>query len=106
MENINTILQNLLETREKEGLLRKLTSSESGVDFYSNDYLGLAKSASLNSFLQTFFEQFKLENPSFTNLGSTGSRLISGNHPIFEIFEKKSAEFQKTELALIFGLGF
>jgi 8-amino-7-oxononanoate synthase len=106
MENINTILQNLLETREKEGLLRKLTSSESGVDFYSNDYLGLAKSASLNSFLQTFFEQFKLENPSFTNLGSTGSRLISGNHPIFEIFEKKCAEFHKAESALLFGSGF
>jgi 8-amino-7-oxononanoate synthase len=52
-----------LHKRKLEGTFRELTSMDSMVDFYSNDYLG-----------------FSLENQQNVSLkGSTGSRLISGN---------------------------
>ena len=106
MENINAILQNILELRQKEGLYRTLNNSFSGVDFYSNDYLGLAQSIALKNTLQENSTNFQKTHSNLTGLGATGSRLISGNHFLFENFEDLCAKFHHAESALFFGSGF
>lgn len=100
------ILQDLLEIRENEGLLRGLSQLEEGIDFYSNDYLGLAGSQEIEKKITSFSNTLKRKLNICTSLGSTGSRLISGNHPIFELFESECAKFHKAEAALFFGSGF
>ncbi len=106
MEKINSILQNILDERQKEGLYRSLSPSGQGIDFYSNDYLGLAHSAELANYLVEFEQKFKNTHALTWGIGSTGSRLISGNHPIFEYFEQQCALFHHAESALFFNSGF
>jgi len=50
---------------------------QSGVDFSSNDYLGLAASARMRSALATALARG-------TAIGAGGSRLLRGNHPEHE----------------------
>ena len=71
-------------------------NNQSGFDFLSNDYLGLAK-----------FDQghFSEEVQSFYG-GSTGSRLLSGNQQIHESFESYIATFFNVEAALLFNSGY
>lgn len=106
MEKINSILQNILEERQNEGLYRSLSPSGQGVDFYSNDYLGLAHSTELAKYLTDFEKEFKNLQAFNWNVGATGSRLISGNHPIFEYFEQQCANFHRAETALYFNSGY
>jgi len=87
---MNSILQNKLDKREKEGALRTLNHNQL-IDFCSNDYLGFAK---INW------------NNKETENGSGGSRLISGHSPIFDEAEKYIANFHNDEAALIFNSGY
>ncbi|HEX8547198.1 MAG TPA: hypothetical protein VF691_09570, partial [Cytophagaceae bacterium] len=66
-------MQHKLQAREEAGNLRTLKINKGLVDFYSNDYLGLAKDASLLSASQ----QMLGSNANIN--GSSGSRLLSGN---------------------------
>ncbi|WP_424944899.1 8-amino-7-oxononanoate synthase [Aliiroseovarius crassostreae] len=70
-----------------------------GVDFASNDYLGLAGSAMLRAAAQ---EALSRGVP----LGSGGSRLLRGNHDEHETLEQDAAAFFGTEAALYMGGGF
>ena len=79
-----------LKNREEEGTMRSLSLSDKLVDFYSNDYLGLAK----------------VEISAKMSNGSTGSRLISGNSEAAERCEKVLANWFKTESALVFNSGY
>lgn len=106
MENIDTILQQILNSRKNEGLLRTLQTDADGVDFYSNDYLGLAHSVPFKEHLNHFSSTFKNSYLQDMPIGASGSRLISGNHPIHELFENRCAQFHKAETALLFGSGF
>jgi 8-amino-7-oxononanoate synthase len=90
-----------LETRKQNNAMRQLPSATSNIDFASNDYLGFAKSATI--FNRT--HQFLIENDCQEN-GATGSRLISGNHPLYESTENHIAKFHETETALIFNSGY
>jgi 8-amino-7-oxononanoate synthase len=94
-------LSDKLETRKQNNALRQLPSPTSNIDFASNDYLGFAKSATI--FNRT--HQFLIENDCQEN-GATGSRLISGNHPLYESTENHIAKFHETETALIFNSGY
>lgn len=69
--------------------MRSLLSFDDHIDFWSNDYLGLAK----------------LSQPVDVK-GSTGSRLISGNSKIVEEVEKQVAIHFQSEAALIFNSGY
>ncbi|MGL2962843.1 aminotransferase class I/II-fold pyridoxal phosphate-dependent enzyme [Flavobacterium sp. RSB2_4_14] len=94
-------LQQKLQQREAHNALRKLPASSSLVDFASNDYLGFAHS-------ETIFKathQYLLENNIKTN-GATGSRLLSGNHSLYQTTEEFIAEFHQSESALIFNSGY
>lgn len=89
--NLDGYLQKALHQREVEHLLRKLPAAAQGIDFSSNDYLGLAKEA------LSAFDAWG---------GSTGSRLISGNSKEAEDTEAFLADFHQAEAALIFNSGY
>ncbi len=70
-----------------------------GVDFASNDYLGLARSPRLRNAMRD-----ALANG--TAVGSGGSRLLRGNAPEHEALEADAARFFGTEAALFFPSGY
>lgn len=80
------------------GRLRALRE-RAGIDFTSNDYLGLAESEELN---RAAAEAVARGVP----VGSGGSRLLRGNHPEHEALEAEAAAYFGAETALYFGGGF
>ncbi|WP_339048754.1 8-amino-7-oxononanoate synthase [Candidatus Mesenet endosymbiont of Phosphuga atrata] len=88
----------ILKGEGKYRQLPKAVIDEKCIDFSTNDYLGLSKS-------KVLFAAAKLAGEKF-GVGSTGSRLLSGNKQIFEAFESQIAEDKKTESALILNSGF
>lgn len=94
------LVQQLLKRRENAAL-RELPHTVSGIDFASNDYLGFAQSSSIFNAAH----QFLIHN-GFTSNGATGSRLLSGNHPLYGIAEQAIAHFHQSESALIFNSGY
>lgn len=94
-------LQTKLEQRQANNALRQLPVANTLVDFASNDYIGFAHSETI--FNQT--HQYLLDNNIKTN-GATGSRLISGNHNLYETTESFIAHFHQAETALIFNSGY
>lgn len=71
----------------------------SGLDFSSNDYLGLSN----NEFIKMKLSEHLLNGCA---LGSTGSRLISGENSIYKETEAFIANLYEAESALIFGSGY
>src|SRR5271170_460568 len=70
-----------------------------GINLCSNDYLGLATDPRL--------KQAVMEAVARTeSVGSTGSRLLSGNSREWEELESEFAGFAGTEAALYFGSGY
>jgi 8-amino-7-oxononanoate synthase len=101
MNNLPLKLEKSLENRKEFNSLRSLSSPKRLVDFFSNDYLGFSNSEFIYS------EAHKvLKDRSLIQNGSTGSRLISGNHSLFEETEKLIAEYHRSESALIFNSGY
>ena len=78
--------------------LRRL-APRTGVDFASNDYLGLADSPRLRHAVATALGEG-------VPVGSGGSRLLRGNHPEHEALEAEAAAFFGAEAALYFSTGF
>ncbi|WP_026704703.1 aminotransferase class I/II-fold pyridoxal phosphate-dependent enzyme [Flavobacterium soli] len=94
-------LSEKLETRKQNNALRKLSQKQEKIDFVSNDYLGFSRSEKL--FQET--HQYLVKH-NYTQNGATGSRLISGNHPLYSITENYIANFHQSESALIFNSGY
>lgn len=93
--------QTALDKRKEEGTLRTLRPRSQGIDFYSNDYLGLARNTELhNSLLMQVIERPQLLS------GSTGSRLISGNTSEVTATERFIAEHHQYPAALLFQSGY
>ncbi len=80
------------------GRLRSLRE-RSGIDFTSNDYLGLAEAEELR---QAAVDAIARGVP----VGSGGSRLLRGNHPEHEALESEAAAYFGAETALYFGGGY
>jgi 8-amino-7-oxononanoate synthase len=91
-------IQTEIDRLKKTSALRKLVTQE-GLDFSSNDYLGLSRNPSIQDKLAS-----QLSEP--ISLGSTGSRLISGHSKLYEATEAFIADTFKCEAALIFGSGY
>ena len=90
-----------LEQREEEKALRQLTLPTNGIDWVSNDYLGYARNESL--FHKT--HDYLVAHEQLQN-GATGSRLLSGNHPLYPATEAAIAHFHHSEAALLFNSGY
>jgi 8-amino-7-oxononanoate synthase len=93
-----------LDAKRDKGLLRKLiTVNNDLIDFCSNDYLGFASDKTLiNAALNGLTNS---ENKAL-KIGSTGSRLITGNSELAEETEAIIARFHKAEAALIYSSGY
>lgn len=101
MQKLPLKLAKSLENRKQEKAFRSLKRSSSLIDFSSNDYLGLASSENIYNKAHEILK----ENELLIN-GATGSRLLSGNHILYDLTENYLAEFHKTEAALIFNSGY
>ncbi len=101
MSDFPNKLQHKLDKRYNENSIRQLGKSTSLVDFSSNDYLGFARNEEL--FSKTF--QLLLSKNIAQN-GATGSRLLTGNYPLFSELEQMLAEFHNVENALVFNSGY
>ncbi len=101
MTEFPTKLSRLLDNRRKENTFRTLPPLHGSIDFFSNDYLGFARDENL--FSKTF--QILLKEEVSSN-GSTGSRLLSGNHKLYGQLESLLASFYKAETALVFNSGY
>lgn len=94
-------LQQKLAERAAQGNLRALKTTSGLTDFCSNDYLGLARSEKLRALIHKEEEKY-----THLPLGATGSRLLSGNNPLFEELEGMIARYHHAEAALLFNSGY
>ncbi|WP_300566700.1 pyridoxal phosphate-dependent aminotransferase family protein [Flavobacterium sp.] len=101
MSNLPKSLLAKLEQRKQNNALRSLPLSNHLIDFASNDYLGFAHSEEI--FHNT--HQF-LQDKNIKINGATGSRLLSGNHHLYQQAEDFIAAFHQSESALIFNSGY
>jgi 8-amino-7-oxononanoate synthase len=90
------------QDRKKDNSFRSLIVKEGLIDFFSNDYLGFARSKELQ---QDIHAKEIAANLAICN-GSTGSRLLSGNSSLAESVEGYLADFFNTEAALIYNSGY
>ena len=87
-----------LDRLARENRLRRLIP-RLGLDFSSNDYLGLANSSELSAAVRAALDRG-------VPVGSGGSRLLRGNHEEHERLEQAAAQFFGSESALYFSNGF
>lgn len=87
-----------LEALARRGRLRALEPAR-GLDFASNDYLGLARSDALRNAVAGALARG-------VAIGAGGSRLLRGNDAEHEALEAEAAAFFGAETALYFGGGF
>ena len=98
MNRVDQHLSHKLEERTQAGNLRALPVSRQPIDFFSNDYLGLATMGLLRNLIP--------DTQTGQSTGSTGSRLLSGNNAQTEELETFIASFHKAEAALLFNSGY
>lgn len=89
------LMKNRLDKRKNLGNFRSLRTSQNLIDFASNDYLGLARS-----------EKLKKKWVGANELGSTGSRLLTGHTSYVEELENHIAYFHGYEAGLLFNCGY
>lgn len=101
MHQADKALQQLLDSRVADGSLRTLEQNGHLIDFASNDYLGLSRSAWLR---QQVEQEIKTKYPYY-NEAATGSRLISGNNLVVTELEDFIATYHHAEAALLCNSG-
>ncbi len=98
MHRVPASLGKRLDGRAAQDALRELRPVGALIDLSSNDYLGFGADESL-------FDEASVLAGHPKN-GSTGSRLITGNHDLYSIAEARVAHFHEAEAALIFNSGY
>ncbi|XP_037035775.1 8-amino-7-oxononanoate synthase-like [Bradysia coprophila] len=101
MSHLEQQLNDSLCVREKDSRLRRLVIDDPDtIDFSSNDFLGLSRSAKMrNDYLNELNSMPQI-------LGSTGSRILTANSKYVEDLEQYLATFYQAPSALIFNSGF
>jgi 8-amino-7-oxononanoate synthase len=104
-------LNEQLSRRKASGKLRSLQKVDTvgdiaKADFSSNDYLGISRNKPLARRIEQRIIQF-IENEPICQplLGSTGSRLLTGNHRVYEDTEKFLAEFHNHSHCILSNSG-
>jgi 8-amino-7-oxononanoate synthase len=82
---------------QRAGLSRTLGPPR-GIDFSSNDYLGLSQDSRLKAAMMAAVDA--------EGCGSTGSRLLRGERQRFSDLERRFATFKNTERSLYFSSGY
>lgn len=96
-------LKTRLLKRSNQGNLRSLKVNPPLIDFSSNDYLGLARSPRLAA---SVLQEWKTHSIDLNGLGSTGSRLLTGNSLYAQKLEDSIAQFNGYEAGLLFNCGY
>src|ERR1700722_14844576 len=91
-------LRRELDSLASQSQLRRLELLE-GVNLFSNGYLGLSNDQRLRDAVAAALA-------AGSPVGSTGSRLLSGNAAIWEQLESELARFSGSEAALYFNSGY
>lgn len=100
MKRLPLKLEKRLHKRKEDDSFRELLPFSKGVDFFSNDYLGFSHAETIAENTGKIMQEYEVLN------GSTGSRLLSGNHPLFRKVENQLASFHNSQAALIFNSGY
>ena len=104
MDGLSARMQASLREREQGDALRGLSGLGQGVDFSSNDYLGLAYGGHL---ARSIAHRLGAALDSGDHqAGAGGSRLLTGNYPLVEELEEQIAQFHGAEAALFFSSGY
>lgn len=96
-------LEQRLSKRKALHNLRQLRVAQNLIDFSSNDYLGLARSPQLAA---STLQEWGQRSGPLNGLGSTGSRLLSGNSFYIQDLEEKISSFHGFEAGLLFNCGY
>ena len=94
-------IEKQLQERREAGLSRQL-QLPAGVDFASNDYLGLARHPVLGEKVAAAAKEFAATGAA----GAPASRLLRGNLPAHRAAEKAFSRFKGAEDALLFTSGY
>ena len=94
-------LQEKINQRKAQNMLRQLGTEHDLIDFSSNDYLGFSNSKEIFDMTHHYLESHNLHRN-----GSTGSRLLSGNYEFYNEVEAMLCEFHNCESSLIFNSGY
>jgi len=84
------------------------SSSSRLIDFSSNDYLGLSRNIKLYQSIQNNMPSFHRENRKYSHvpiMGSSGSRLLTGDNSLYHETELFLANFHKHKYALLCNSG-
>ena len=90
--------QKMLDHLERKHRLRTLPQQQ-GIDFCSNDYLAFSQHTRIRTAIQN-----ALNNG--LPVGAGGSRLLGGNHAVFQSLETMAAHFYGSEACLYFNSGY
>lgn len=109
-------MEGILDRRSKKGSLRvylddaKSERSSSnrkiGMDFSSNDYLGLAREIRQQAKVEERYQSLLQGQRAAPSLGSTGSRLLSGDSNFARQLERRLATWHNRPAALLFNSGY
>lgn len=99
--NFENWLEQKLSDRKEKGNYRELTISKNKIDFVSNDYLGLARSAEIH---QGVLNELNTLPAPFN--GATGSRLLAGNSELAEETEYFLSRIFESDTTLLFNSGY
>ncbi len=92
-------IEGYLRKRTTQSAYRKLLGNTEGIDFSSNDYLGLSRNPDLLAAVSG-------ESQKLQQHGATGSRLISGNNAFTDDLENALRIHHSVEAALVFSSGY
>ncbi len=94
-------LNKKLRNRIQEDAFRELPVKQELVDFASNDYLGFSGVPAILRLTEECIQR----GPVKQN-GSTGSRLLTGNHALYNTLETFLSSYHESESALVFNSGY
>lgn len=94
-------LTNRLTGLEARDRFRRPRLPGGGLDFASNDYLGLARDPELAAEVTACLQAY-----GTSALGSTGSRLLTGHYALLDTLEHEVAQFHATQAAQVFNSGY
>ncbi|MBI1272579.1 MAG: 8-amino-7-oxononanoate synthase [Alphaproteobacteria bacterium] len=91
------LLRTIKDTDCAEGMA-VTRGGERLISFCSNDYLGLAQNAEVRAAAKAAVDRY--------GAGAGASRLVTGNHPLYDVLEEKLARLKGAEAACVFGSGY
>ena len=100
MPNFPKKLTQKIQKRVSDNALRELPIQNNLVDFSSNDYLGFSRETKIGELAEDILKSSDPKN------GATGSRLLSGNHPLYKTLEQQLSNFYNCDAALVFNSGY